>query len=336
MARREIYRYETATGRRIYRIPVEIFQEIFGNVYAITGGGKPILVDCGSGFASSDRDLAKGFEAIGERFGEKVGLTDLGAILITHGHIDHFGGVSFLRNHTAAPIGVHLLDRRVLSHYEERVVVASKHVRVFLETAGIGAERCDQYMQMYLSTKSFFRSVKVEHVFEEGELLGGEVEAYHVPGHCPGQVCLRIDDVLLTADHLLAEISPHLSPEAITQNTGVGHYLASLAKIDRLDGIRLGLGGHKGPIRDIHERVTETLRLHQERLERILEFCAEPRSIADISRALFGRVTSYHVLLALLETGALVEYLYQRGELVAANVEEIESVPNPVILYGRE
>ena len=47
-------------------------------------------------------------------------------------------------------------------------------------------------------------------------------------------------------------------------------------------------------------------------------------------------MTSYHVLLALLEAGALVEYLYQRGELVASNVEEIETETNPAFLFRRE
>ena len=64
-------------------------------------------------------------------------------------------------------------------------------------------------------------------------------------------------------------------------------------------------------------------------------FCAEPRPIVEVSREIFGRVRSYHVLLAILEAGAMVEHLYQRGELVAANVEEIESSGEPVIRYRR-
>ena len=44
---------------------------------------------------------------------------------------------------------------------------------------------------------------------------------------------------------------------------------------------------------------------------------------------------NYHVLLALEEAGAHVEDLYQRGELAAANVEEIEKQGQPVITYRR-
>jgi len=67
----------------------------------------------------------------------------------------------------------------------------------------------------------------------------------------------------------------------------------------------------------------------------VLDICRQPKSTAEISRELFGQVSSYHVLLALEEAGAHVEYLYQRGELIAANLEEIEKAAQPVIRYRR-
>jgi glyoxylase-like metal-dependent hydrolase (beta-lactamase superfamily II) len=148
-------------------------------------------------------------------------------------------------------------------------------------------------------------------------------------------VCLLVDDVLLTADHVLARITPHQAPESITHNMGLGHYLASLAKIASLPGVRLGLGGHEGPIEDVAGRIADIRRAHDERLCRVLDSCREPKTIADISRDLFGRVTSYHVLLALEEAGAHVEYLHQRGELLAANLDEIEKTSHPVVRYVR-
>ena len=140
---------------------------------------------------------------------------------------------------------------------------------------------------------------------------------------------------MLTADHVLERISPHISPEAITLSTGIRHYLESLARIERADGIRLGLGGHQGEIADVPGRAAAIRRLVEQRLERVLLHCAEPRTIAEVSRHVFGPQRSYHVLLALLESGALVEHLYQHGELIAANVEDVEARDDPVILYRR-
>jgi hypothetical protein len=39
--------------------------------------------------------------------------------------------------------------------------------------------------------------------------------------------------------------------------------------------------------------------------------------------------------LALEESGAHVEYLYQRGELLVVNLDEIENSADPVFLYQR-
>lgn len=41
----------------------------------------------------------------------------------------------------------------------------------------------------------------------------------------------------------------------------------------------------------------------------------------------------YHVLLAFLDAGAHVEYLYERGRLEVANYAEIERASNPVLQY---
>jgi hypothetical protein len=85
----------------------------------------------------------------------------------------------------------------------------------------------------------------------------------------------------------------------------------------------------------VYGRIQEIRQVHQDRLSKILDICAEPKSVAEISKTLFGTVSSYHVLLALEEAGAHVEYLYQRGELAAANLDEIQREDRPVIAYQR-
>lgn len=330
-----VSRFITSDGRRIYCLPVQAFPQLVANLYVVSDGQKQILVDSGSGMPQSNEDLLAGLAAIEDAFSERVTLDSLAAIIITHGHIDHFGGLPFLRQHTHAPIWVHRLDRRVLSNYEERVVVASRQLEIFLERAGLTAEARQKLMTMYLFAKGIYRSTPVEDFLEEGQPAPLGIQVYHVPGHCPGQVCLRVDDHLLTADHILSRTTPHQSPESITHNTGLSHYLETLAAISSLNGVRLALGGHEAPMPDWQERVATIRTLHEERLERVLEICRQPKSVADVSQELFGRVSGYHVLLAVEEAGAHVEYLYERGELVAANWSEIEVDPAPVICYER-
>ena len=330
-----VTRYETAGGQCIYCFQIEAFPTLPANIYVVDDGDQVTLVDCGSGLERSNQDLVAGFEALGEEHGAPISLETVDRIVITHGHVDHFGGLPFVRQFSEAPIGVHILDRRVLSNYEERVVVAARRLETYLERAGVAAKQRQNLMSMYLYAKGVYRSTAVAFLLEEGSMALSGMEIFHVPGHCPGQVCLRLDDMLLTADHVLARTTPHQAPEAITLNMGLGHYLQSLDKIAALKGIALGLGGHEAPIRDLGARIDQIRALHDRRLEQVLEICQVPRSIAEVSHQLFGDVSSYHVLLALEETGAHVEYLYQRGELLAMNLEEIERESNAVIRYER-
>lgn len=330
-----VAKFKTAAGRCIYTFQVEAFPGLVANIYLIDDGERLILVDCGSGWDKSNRQFVEGFQALQDRFGVAFTMADIDLILITHGHMDHFGGLPFVRQQTEAPVGVHVLDRRVLSNYEERVVVAARRLEIFLRQAGVEERHQHNLMQMYLYAKGVYRSTPVDFFLEEGEPVAG-IDVYHVPGHCPGQVCLHVDDVLLTADHVLARTTPHQAPESITLHTGLGHYLASLEKIQAVEGVSLGLGGHETPIEDVGARIEAIAQFHQVRLEWVAHLCEkEPRSVVEISRELFGRVEGYHVLLALEETGAHVEYLYERGELLATNLEEIERERDPVIRYQR-
>lgn len=328
-------RFLTGDGRTIYSFTVRSFPTLVNNIYIISDGQQRILVDCGSGMEKPNADLLAGFAAISETFGEPMTLADIDTILITHGHIDHFGGLPFVRRFTAAPIGVHILDRRVLSNHEERVIIAYRRLETFLEGAGVPEDQREVLMSVYLFAKTYYRSTPIQFLLEEGRPTVGGIRVYHVPGHCSGQVCLQVDDILLTADHVLSRITPHQAPESITNHMGLSHYLDSLDKIEHLSGIRLGLGGHEDPIDDVADRIRAIRAAHDERLNKVMAICTEPRSIAAISLELFGRVDSYHILLALEETGAHVEYLYQRGELVAANLDEIEKTSHPVVRYVR-
>lgn len=328
-----VERYQSSGGRSVYRIRLAVFPGYYGSAYLIDDGDRPFLVDCGSGHEDSNRDLDRGFDLIRETFGLSLEYADLGAIVITHGHIDHFGGLGHLRSQTGAPIHVHRIDAPVIACYEERLVLAAKRVGRFLERAGVEAGLRERLGTLYLSMKELFRPLPVDVAFEAGPLLGGTVEAVHTPGHCPGHVCLRIDDLLLTGDHVLSGISPHLSPEEITLTNGLAHYLEALAKVIALDGVRLGLDGHRGLVDDVAARAVAIRQEHETRLDELLALCTTPRTIVELSKAVFGRVRSYHILLAVLETGALVEYLHQYGGLVVANLDEVQRAPNPPLRY---
>ena len=80
---------------------------------------------------------------------------------MTHGHIDHFGGLPFVRQFTSAPVGIHILDLRVISHHEERMIVAARHLENYLVEAGVPDQYRLNLMQMYTFSKTFYRSTSI-------------------------------------------------------------------------------------------------------------------------------------------------------------------------------
>lgn len=321
-------------GARIYLLPAETFPRHMNNIYLILEPGGSTLFDVGSGFDSSRRDLALGFAIVRDIYQEEARLEAVSEAVISHAHIDHFGGAGDLR--AAAPgaiVSIHELDYRVIACFEERVVIAIKDIEVFLCRAGVSPEDRERLLALYLSSRDSFKSVPVDRALRDGDKVGGGHRVIHTPGHCPGQICLFAGGVLLTSDHVLSRITPHQFPQAITPYVGLENYFHSLAKVRDLEGVRLSLGGHEDPIPDLPSRVDEIVAFHRERLLAVKAICAEPRTVMEVARALFGAQEGYGVILAIEEAGAHVEYLHERGQLRIANVGEIAVARDPVFRY---
>lgn len=334
---REVQVFESAGGAQVYQLPLEAFPGFWVNAYLVFLDDYIALIDCGSNYHNANQNLDEGFAAVGALRGQPVGYADLTHILITHAHIDHFGGLAYLEDKTPAEIGVHELDLRTLTNFEERLVVVANHLREFLAEAGVSAGHIQGLLDMYMLPKALINSVRVDFTYQASGMRLGPFEFLHVPGHGAGQVSIRLHDLLFSGDHVLAGISPHMAPESLSLNTGLSHYLDSLQLLGEWAGdARLTLAGHNGPIEDLFGRVAEIRQLHTRRLRRVLELLAEPHTIAEVSKALFNKREGYDVLLALEESGAHVEYLYQRGLLAISNLEDLRDSDQPLpIRYRR-
>ena len=333
-----IEKYKTSEGAQIYQLPLELFPGFDGYAYLVIVDDYRVLIDTGSGVGRSNEDLENGLREAGEQagFSSPFRFDDLTHILITHAHIDHFGGLPYICPQTHARLGVHELDRRILTNYEERLSLVGRRMDEFLHEAGTTNDQRTRLMQMYMMTKGLFHSVPVDFTFEACGMRLGPFKMLHVPGHCAGQVVIQLHDILFSGDHVLHDISPHQAPEHLTLSTGIDHYLKSLDLLDSwAQGVRLTLGGHKAPITDLSKRIAEIRQLHQERLDKVLNILRQPKTTSQVSVDLFGDVRGYNELLAIEEAGAHVEYLYQRGLLEIENLEELEKSTNTTPIYYR-
>jgi hypothetical protein len=118
---------------------------------------------------------------------------------------------------------------------------------------------------------------------------------------------------------------------------GVRHYLHSLSALARWGGnSRLILNGHDDPFDDLLARIGRIRQSLSRRIHQTLSALAEPRTIAEVTIAVYGEMDGYNTLLVLEKIGAYVEYLYQSNFLEIGNLQELEAGAQPVpVRYQR-
>lgn len=311
--------FETATGTKIHRLPLEAFPKFWVYAYLVQINGENFLIDCGSGTDLSHQILVDGLTQVGFQ------LADLNYILLTHAHIDHYGGLSKLKPLTNAKIGCHELDVQTVAHHDADFALTSRRFASFLAETGLAEEARDQLLNIYRFTKGIYESVPVDFTYEANNLRIGPFEMLHLPGHCPGHMALRLGDVIFCGDMVVEGVTPHISPETITPYSGLDHYLDSLTRFDEWSkGARLILNGHDDVIMNLSDSIATTHKNIIRRMSKAIEALRESLNIAEICVAIYGEAAGYNQLLMLEKTGAYVEYLYQHGTIEIVNLDEME------------
>ena len=313
---KSITEFQSNQGAKVFLLPLEAFTDFWVNSYLVILDGQKVLIDTGSGFGDCNDHLLEKIREVSGQLGESVDLSSIDLILITHGHIDHYGGLPFISERSNASIGIHELDLRALINPEERLLQIVQKLGEYCEKSGVPEEQRNELVQMYQLTKLNFLPVEVDFTFESIGMELGPFRILHVPGHCAGHVVIRLHDFLFSGDHVLKEISPHQNPESLMRNTGLEHYLRSLNSLKSWsDGISITFPGHDGPIADLGDRIKAIEGVHALRLKYIQDILRTPHTINEISKILFPGTRGFNQLLALEETGAHVEYLFDRGIL---------------------
>src|SRR6266568_1573103 len=269
----------------VHRIPIPIpFPQAGGpvNVYAIEErGGGVLLWDAGLGAPDAEAALEAGLRRHGRT------LSDVTRILVSHGHVDHFGGARFVqeRHGGAPPVFVHPADAAKVSEaapsWAERAPLYSAHLaRLGVSPDGIRRAEREGERSFALAR----RLPRVEPLAEDMvvETRHLALAPLHMPGHTPGLVVLHdaAHRLLFAADHLLEKVSPNplieLGPrgEPGTFRPLVS-YLESLARTRALE-VDLVLPGHGPPFSGHRAVIDRLVAFYGKRQERIRTLLGRP------------------------------------------------------------
>jgi len=311
--------FETSGRAKIHRLPLEVFPNFWAYVYIVQKDEYCVLIDSGSGTDTSHENILDGVKEAGIR------SSDLTHILLTHAHIDHYGGLSRLRPLTNAKIGVHELDVQTVAHHEARLALIGRRLASFLAETGLAEETCEHILNMYHFSKAIYQSTPVDFTLEALNMRLGPFEFIHLPGHCPGHIAIRIDDVVFCGDMVVEGVTPHLSPESINLYGGLDHYLKSLSHLQAwAKEARLIFSGHDDVVTDLPAQIQATTQNIIRRMRKAVEVLREPLTIAEVCHAVYGETGGYNQMLVIEKTGAYVEYLYEHGMIEIVNASEVE------------
>jgi glyoxylase-like metal-dependent hydrolase (beta-lactamase superfamily II) len=127
-----------------------------------------------------------------------------------------------------------------------------------------------------------------DRLLRDGDAIEGEGFRWEVvwtPGHSPGHVCLyeRERRLLLSGDHVLPVITPHVSYSGQTGADPLGDFLTSLERLKPLD-VATVLPAHEYVFEGLQCRIEEIEEHHEERMQEVLAVIRDgPRTPYEIA-----------------------------------------------------
>ncbi len=302
------------------------------NVYAL-GNGPYTLVDTGPKFPGS-------FEFLKEEF-NKVGfdMADIDRIVITHGHIDHFGLAAKFREAAG-----HHIDCYIQAEDKWRVVEETFHKAAWTEEgdqymvmAGLPREKIEKIKERLEAWKFLSDPVDDAIPVEDGEIFEGDgyhLQLIHTPGHSPGSSCYyeKKNKILFSGDHIIGHITPNPLVEIKREHLrdpdykSLIKYFQSLDKLAGLD-VDYVFPGHGGAVDDLKGIIASYHEHHRERCELVWKALKkEPRPLYHIIDEVFKHIPEDDIMLAISETFVHLEILLEEGRAELAE-------PGPPAIY---
>jgi glyoxylase-like metal-dependent hydrolase (beta-lactamase superfamily II) len=268
------------------------------NIYWI-GDGR-IIID--AGFDSpSNRDFIK-------RTLREKGLKNT-KILITHGHLDHFGLSSFIQEQTGAEILIHEADAEVMRDYNRAMDWFDEVYDLALEGGFTRNELITTKIELLAAVDLMKRPRDFKTFMDlELDVGGSKLHSIHLPGHTPGSVGYVLGDAVLSGD------------VAIEGSTVLGDLRKEIDSIQKLKVFREIFTGHRRTPISIGD--LEALEAHiATRLSEVLAVTKGGKNLKGIVSVMYPWASGSDVnfvrkLIPLRQVISYIRYLEDEGGIV--------------------
>jgi glyoxylase-like metal-dependent hydrolase (beta-lactamase superfamily II) len=302
------------------------------NLYAV-GKGPITLVDTGPKIPGSFEFVRKKLQSAG------FDLNDIERIIITHGHLDHFGLAFRICKAAGREIDcfIHAEDsRRVLSkdfHNE----MWGKEIKEFANMVDMPEAEIQKMKNHFSSFRDLADPLDdVLHMKDGDEFIGDgyNLKIIHTPGHSPGTCCLYDSQhkVLFSGDHIIKHITPNPFIEMNHDKLSDPKYQSLKAYLDSLDkliglDVRFVFPGHGEYIEDLPSIISAYREHHQQRMNLVWDALKKKsRPIYHLIEDVFPFVPENDVFLAVSEIFVHLEILINEGRAELTD-------PGPPALY---
>jgi len=308
---------------RIYRIILPLSGDRPGPVNAYIFTGKTVtLLDTGT------LRTVHILEHILTKIG--ISFSDIDQIILTHGHIDHYGAARKIIEASKSPVMViaHKEDRSLI---EQGMEVSWKQFIKYYRLMGVPFIFQVSYLLIRQIFSSMAENCPIDRFISDGEkILMGDYEATVIatPGHTRGSISLYLEKegILFPGDHILGHITPNalVMLEAdfdLPRRMSQVEFYDSLQKIEEISP-RIVYPAHGEPIQDVGSIITMFREQFSLRQNNIMTILADGEyTVYQIGRKLFpdisGKRLSLEIFLMVSEVYTHLQLLQKEDRVVS-------------------
>ncbi|HUS13483.1 MAG TPA: MBL fold metallo-hydrolase [Chloroflexia bacterium] len=277
------------------------------------------LVDCGPLTDEAWVALERGLADLGRR------VQDIGRLIITHGHVDHWGLAARIVARSGAEVWAHRRLATWMSDFPGEWQRRTAFLTLLCTQMGVPAGEMVAMNRGVKGVGRFAEAVAPTRLLDAGDeiaLAGYEWTVHYTPGHATGHIALHQSETrcLIAGDHLLADISSNPVLEApllgeTERPRMLPLYLQSLAATAQLPVLWV-YPGHGRPFQGHRKLISRRLQGHEARAAQVKALLAvEPADCYTLSRRLFPRLEGVDLFLGFSETLGHLDLLEDRGEV---------------------